>query len=78
MTRQILLLAPGDVKPGTVAPDGRVVKHVELHESAEKGALVMGVTYEDDTLSALMWPLGYGWTVDGRCIPAPGAEGKGG
>lgn len=71
MTATVVILAPTDIKPGSVAPDGRVVKEVKFYPNAAKQTLLAGVTYEDETVGALIWPLGFGWTVDGRTAPFP-------
>jgi hypothetical protein len=62
--QRIWVLAPSDLKPGSIAPDGRVVKRATLTASAK--AVVASVEFTDNTSGAYMWPSGFGWTVDGR------------
>jgi hypothetical protein len=65
--KKVFVLAPSDVKPGSIDPQGRVVKQATLY--ANNKGVVVGVEFEDGTSGAYMWPNGSGWTVDGRKAP---------
>jgi hypothetical protein len=65
--QQIFMLAPSDLKPGSISPEGKVVKRATI--SATTKLIVVHVTFEDGTSTAYMWPSGSGWTVDGRTAP---------
>lgn len=66
--RQVVILSPKDLKPGSVDPKGRVVKLATMFSSAT-AQIVVSVEFEDGTSGAYMWPNGSGWTVDGRTAP---------
>ena len=65
--RQIVILSPLDLKRGSVAPDGRVIKKSTMIAALRE--VVVDVEFEDGTSGAYMWPNGSGWTVDGRKAP---------
>lgn len=57
-----------DLKPGSIAPDGRIVAHSEMYYGDPR-MIAVHVTFEDGTMTALSWPNGSGWTVNGRTAP---------
>ena len=61
MSKQIVILSPYDLKPGTVDPNGRVVEKAVLHYNAEH--MIAAVDYTDGSFDAISWPLGTGWIV---------------
>lgn len=65
--RTLTILAPTDLKPGTIAPDGRVVKRATLR--ASRTDVIVTVEYQNNTSASFMWPNGSGWTVNGRTAP---------
>ncbi len=65
--QKIFILAPSDLKPGSIAPDGRIVERARI--TANSKAVVVSVKFTNDTSTAYMWPSGSGWTVDGRTAP---------
>lgn len=62
--KRIVILSPLDVKPGSIAPDGRVVKSAHMWVSGTD--VLVAAMFEDETQQVFMWPSGTGWTVDGR------------
>ncbi len=66
--KKIFILAPSDVKPGSVDPKGRVVKKATMF-AGHADQIVMSVEFEGGGTAAYMWPNGSGWTVDGRTAP---------
>lgn len=61
---KLTILSPLDLKPGATDPTGRVVKSSKVY--ADPRNVVAEVTFEDGTSTAMLWPNGSGWTVDGR------------
>ncbi len=59
---QLMILNPLEIRPGAIAPDGRVVKKAVFYECLEKDILIVDVTYENGPSSPLVWPLGNRWT----------------
>ncbi len=60
----VTILSPLDLKPGSISPDGRVVKRARMYATGKM--VVVDAQFTDGTSTALMWPSGRGWTVDGR------------
>lgn len=64
MTQTITVLTPADIRPGATDSEGRVVKHATMITTSK--VLVVNVGFENGESDVLTWPIGKGWTVDGR------------
>lgn len=64
MAETLTILSPLDVKPGTVAPDGRIVAKSTMYVSED--FVATEVVFDDGSLKAFAWPNGKGWVVDGQ------------
>lgn len=67
-TKQVVILSPLDLRPGSVSPEGRVIKQAQMYYGDPR-MIAVHVVYTDDTIDAFSWPNGTGWTVDGRTAP---------
>lgn len=65
MPDRVVVLSPLDLKPGSVSPQGKVVKYSRMYYGDPK-FVVVHVVYTDESIDAFSWPNGVGWTVDGN------------
>jgi hypothetical protein len=63
VTRKIIVLDPTMLKPGTINPQGKVIKTARLIEDKGDDVLVADIEYTDGTFGAFIWPLGGRWQL---------------
>lgn len=65
MAERVTILSPLDLKPGSVSPDGHVVKEATMYYGDPR-LIAVHVEYTDGKIDAFSWPSGKGWFVNGR------------
>jgi hypothetical protein len=74
--KQIVVLSPSDVKVGSKHDKLGEITDVKRYTNIEAGIMIYQVVFNGDEEhpDVITWPLGYGWTVDGRHAPEPEVE----